>query len=174
MSRNSSWPEGEQTPSEDYSPLSQYPLKCLLSYHMDTNHISSLEGSTPTVTISNQFMQVIGNRIMRVFQMGSDGLVEICERGLDREELLQQELKNELQKAIRDKAGCVFPGLVALQDRDNVGSGQQARSRLTRSKTFLSSLTTKAKLRQTRGSTSKNILRRCETTRTNMLTYTTA
>ena len=35
-------PEGEQTPSEDCSPLSQYPLKCLLSYHMDTNHISGI------------------------------------------------------------------------------------------------------------------------------------
>ena len=69
-------------------------------------------------------MQVIGNRIMRLFQIDSDGLVEICERGLDREGLLQQELKNELQKAIRNKTGCVFPGLVALQDKDNVGSGQ--------------------------------------------------
>ena len=37
-------PEGEQTPSEDCSPLSQYPLKCLLSYHMDTNHISAAAG----------------------------------------------------------------------------------------------------------------------------------
>ena len=35
-------PEGEQTPSEDCSPSSQYPLKCLLSYHMDTNHIFEL------------------------------------------------------------------------------------------------------------------------------------
>lgn len=53
---------------------------------------------------------------MRLFKTSSDGLTEVCERGLDREGSIQDVIRDEIGRMVQNSIGCVFQGLVTLQD----------------------------------------------------------
>ena len=53
---------------------------------------------------------------MRLFKTSPDGLTEICERGLDREDSIRGVFRSEIEKMVQNYIGCVFHGLVTLQD----------------------------------------------------------